>query len=324
MLRTSVTELLGIEHPIVLGGMGSGTSPELVAAVSEVGGLGILGASGLAPDAVARQTEEIRARTDRPFGLNQLLFLVDEARFAAMLAARPRVMSFAWPWPEQDLAEYFERSHEVGAQVMHMVSDVADAERAARAGADVIVAQGNEGGGHVGTMGTLPLVAMVASAVAPVPVLAAGGVADGRGLAAALALGAGGALLGTRFLATPEAPIHAAYKEAIVSSDGHDTLATDIPDVANGQVWPGAYYRVARNRFVERWIGRENELRKHRVEVAAGLQAARTAGDTDEATIALGQTAGLIESIVPAGEVVRRISADAEATIRERLPALLR
>ena len=323
MLRTRATERLGIEHPIVLGGMGSGTSPELVAAVSRAGGLGILGASGLAPDTVERQAEEVRELTDRPFGLNQLLFLVDEARFQAMLAARPSVMSFAWPWPEQDLGAYFGRAHDAGALVMHMVSDVADAEAAARAGADVIVAQGNEGGGHIGMMGTLPLVAMVARAVAPLPVLAAGGVADGRGLAAALALGAEGVLLGTRFLATPEAPIHPAYKDAIVRSNGHDTLATDIPDVANGQVWPGAYYRVARNRFVERWIGRENELRKHRAEVAAALQAARAAGDVDEATIALGQTAGLIDSIEPAGDLVRRISAEAEAIIRERLPALV-
>ena len=323
MLRTRATELLGIEHPIVLGGMGSGTSPELVAAVSRAGGLGILGASGMPPDVVARQVEEIRARTDRPFGLNQLLFLADEARFAAMLDARPSVMSFAWPWPEQDLGAYFGRSHEAGALVMHMVSDVKDAETAARAGADVIVAQGNEGGGHVGMMGTLPLVAMVARAVAPVPVLAAGGVADGRGLAATLALGAEGVLLGTRFLATPEAPLHPAYKEAVVRSDGHDTIATDIPDVANGQVWPGAYFRVARNRFVERWIGREHELRKRRAEVAAGLQAARAAGDVEEATIALGQTAGLIEGIEPAGDLVRRISAEAEAIVRERLPSLL-
>src|SRR5215218_10705426 len=122
MLRTRVTELLGIEHPIVLGGMGSGTSPELVAAVSQAGGLGILGASGLAPDAVERQAEEIRELTDRPFGLNQLLFQVDEARFAAMLAARPSVMSFAWPWPEQDLGAYFGRARDAGALVMHMVS----------------------------------------------------------------------------------------------------------------------------------------------------------------------------------------------------------
>jgi NAD(P)H-dependent flavin oxidoreductase YrpB (nitropropane dioxygenase family) len=319
-----MAEVLGIEHPVVLGGMGSGTSPELVAAVSEAGGLGVLGATRQRPDALARDVAEIRRRTERPFGLNLLLFLADEDGFAGLLAARPRVLSFAWPWPEQDLASYFARSHEVGALVMHMVSSVPEAERAASAGADIIVAQGSEGGGHVGLMGTLPLVPMVASAVAPIPILAAGGLADGRGLAAALTLGAEGVLLGTRFLATAEAPLHPAFKQAIVNSDGHDTLLTEIPDIAAGQVWPGAYARVLRNRFVERWVGREGELRQRRAEVSAHLGRAREAGDSDEAPLLVGQTAGLIETIEPAAHLVRQISADAEAILRQRLPSMLR
>jgi NAD(P)H-dependent flavin oxidoreductase YrpB (nitropropane dioxygenase family) len=147
---------------------------------------------------------------------------------------------------------------------MHMISTVAEAKAAARAGMDIIVAQGTEGGGHIGLMGTMPLVPMVVSAVAPIPVLAAGGVADGRGLAAALALGADGVLLGTRFLATDESPIAKGFKQAILDSDGHDTLVTDIPDVASGNTWPGAYVRVRRNRFIEEWIGRDNELRSDR------------------------------------------------------------
>jgi NAD(P)H-dependent flavin oxidoreductase YrpB (nitropropane dioxygenase family) len=323
VLRTRATELLGIEHPVVLGGMGSATSPELVAAVSAAGGLGVLGATRQSPDALARDVAEIRRLTDRPFGLNLLLFLADEERFAGLLAARPRVLSFAWAWPEQDLATYFARSHGVGALVMHMVSTVPEAERAAQAGADVIVAQGTEGGGHVGLMGTLPLVPMVAGAVAPIPVLAAGGVADGRGLAAALALGAEGVLLGTRFLATPEAPLPSPFKQAIVDSDGHDTLLTEIPDVAAGQVWPGAYARVLRNRFVEEWVGREGELRQRRAEVSARLGRAREAGDRDHAALLVGQTAGLIDAVEPAADLVRRISADAEAILRQRLPSLL-
>jgi NAD(P)H-dependent flavin oxidoreductase YrpB (nitropropane dioxygenase family) len=185
----------------------------------------------------------------------------------------------------------------------------------------VIVAQGTEGGGHVGVMGTMPLVPMVVSAVAPTPVLAAGGVADGRGLAAALALGADGVLLGTRFLASDEAPIAKGFKQAIVESDGHDTLVTEIPDVANGQVWPGAYVRVRRNRFIEEWIGRENELRLRRAEVSA--QEAAKAGDPDRGAIMIGQTAGLIDRVEPAADLVRQISRDAEAILRERLPRLL-
>src|SRR5512144_1233880 len=323
MLRTRICELLGIEHPIVLGGMGTGTSPALVAAVSEAGGLGVLGATAQDPAAVARDAAEIRALTGRPFGLNLLLFRERPGQYDGLLAARPRVVSTAWPTLEQELAGYVTRAHAIGALFMHMVSTVAEARAAARAGVDVIVAQGTEGGGHVGVMGTMPLVPMVVSAVAPVPVLAAGGVADGRGLAAALALGADGVLLGTRFLASDEAPIAKGFKQAILESDGHDTLVTDIPDVAHGQVWPGAYVRVRRNRFIEEWIGRENELRRHRVEVSARLREAAKAGDPDRGAVMIGQTAGLIDRVEPAADLVREISRDAEAILRERLPRLL-
>lgn len=323
MLRTRICELLGIEHPIVLGGMGSATSPELVAAVCEAGGFGVLGATRQSPEELARDAAAIRAATGKGFGLNLLLFLERPGQYDGLLAARPRVVSTAWPTLQQDLGGYVTRAHAIGALAMHMVSTVADAKAAARAGVDVIVAQGTEGGGHVGVMGTMPLVPMVVSAVAPIPVLAAGGVADGRGLAAALALGADGVLLGTRFLASDEAPIAKGFKQAIVESDGHDTLVTEIPDVANGQVWPGAYVRVRRNRFIEEWIGRENELRLRRAEVSAQLREAAKAGDPDRGAIMIGQTAGLIDRVEPAADLVRQISRDAEAILRERLPRLL-
>jgi NAD(P)H-dependent flavin oxidoreductase YrpB (nitropropane dioxygenase family) len=138
-----------------------------------------------------------------------------------------------------------------------MVGTVREAIRARDAGADVIVAQGTEGGSHVGLQGSLPLIPMVVDAVAPAPVLAAGGIADGRGLVAALALGAHGVLLGTRFLASIESPLHPNFKRAIVESDGHDTLLSEIPDLASGEVWPGALTRSRRNRFIEHWAGRE-------------------------------------------------------------------
>lgn len=323
MLRTRICELLGIEHPIVLGGMGTGTSPALVAAVSAAGGLGVLGATRQDPAEVGRDAAAIRALTGTPFGLNLLLFMERPGQYDGLLAARPRVVSTAWPGLEQDLGGYVARAHKIGALFMHMVSTVAEAKAAARAGADVIVAQGTEGGGHIGLMGTMPLVPMVVSAVAPTPVLAAGGVADGRGLAAALALGADGVLLGTRFLATEEAPIAKGFKQAIVESDGHDTLVTDIPDVANDQVWPGAYVRVRRNRFIEEWMGRGHELRRHRAEVSAQLREAAKAGDPDRGAIMIGQTAGLIDRVEPAADLVRQISRDAETILRERLPRLL-
>lgn len=315
-MRTQVTELLGISHPVLLGGMGTGTDPALVAAVGEAGGLGVLGSARPPVPRLGELAAAIRERTDRPFGMNLLLFLADEERVDAVLAARPAVFSTAWATAEADLRTLFARAHDAGCRVVHMSSTVPDARRAAEAGADVIVAQGTEGGGHVGLIGTMVLVPMVVEAVAPVPVVAAGGLADGAGLAAALVLGAEGGLFGTRFLATPEAPLPDAFKQVIVDADGHDTVLTEIPDVAAGTVWPGAYARVRRNRFVEEWTGREGELRYRQAEVAAGLAAAARAGDTDHAVLYTGQSCGLIRSVEPVAEVVARIVADAEERLR--------
>jgi len=322
MLRTAATELFGIRHPVALGGMAGATSPELVAAVSGAGGLGILGCANKTPDWVARQAAEIRSRTNEPWGMNLLLFMADEPLIAAVLAAKPSVFSTAWATPEHDLAALFERAHAAGSKVLHMASRVADARRGAEAGADAIVAQGTEGGGHVGLIGTMVLVPQVIRAVAPVPVLASGGVATGEGLAAALALGASGVLLGTRFLATPESPVPEAWKRAIVASDGDDTLLTEIPDVARGRAWPGAYSRVTRNRYIERWLGREGELRRRQKEVAAGVEKALAAGDVDEVPLFIGQDAGLIDAIEPAADLVARIVRDAEAALEKASRAL--
>ncbi len=324
-LRTKITELLGIEAPVVLGGMGSGgTGHALVAAVSAAGGLGTLSASFLDPAAQRAEVEAIRARTDLPFGLNHLLCFLNEERYAASLALHPRVIATAWAWSAQDLSVYFQRAHQAGALVMHMVSGVPEASRAVAAGADIIVAQGTEGGGHVGWMGSMALVPMVVRAVAPVPVLAAGGVADGAGLAAALALGAEGVLLGTRFLATPESPVPDGFKRTLLESDGHDTLLTEIPDIAAGRVWPGAMSRVRRNHFVERWAGREWELRQQRDQAGPALNEARLRDDTDEYTLGTGQTAGLITSLKPAAEIVTEMIEEAESIITSRLANVLR
>jgi NAD(P)H-dependent flavin oxidoreductase YrpB (nitropropane dioxygenase family) len=323
MLSTRLCELLGVRHPVVLGGMGLGTNPELVAAVSNAGGLGVQGCVRRTPPEITDLARAIRERTDRPFGLNLLLFTAGEAEVAALLGARPAVVSTAWARADQDLAALFARAHEAGSRVMHMVSTVPEAERAAGAGADVIVAQGTEGGGHVGLLGTMAFVPMVVRAVAPIPVLAAGGLANGAGLAAALVLGAEGALYGTRFLATPEASIPQSYKRVIVEADGHNTVVTEIPDVANGVVWPGAYARVDRNRFIQAWVGREGELRSRQADVAAAVGGALAAGDVDEAIVYMGQTVGLIDSIEPAAAVVERIVNEATSLLRERAEAVL-
>ena len=192
MIRTPICDLLDIEHPIALGGMGSATSPALVAAVSRAGGLGALGCHYLTPDQIRERTAAIRQDTNKPFGLNFLTFDTREDSFSAALELRPSVMQFAWARPDQDLKPYFDRAHDAGCKVTYMAGAVPEALRAAEAGADIVIAQGTEGGGHVGWMASMPLIPMVVDTVAPVPVLAAGGFADGRGLIAALALGAEG------------------------------------------------------------------------------------------------------------------------------------
>jgi len=324
MIHTRICDALGITHPIVLGGMGTATKAPLVAAVSNAGGFGTLGTSAFNAATLENEIAAIRERTEKPFGVNHLLFQIQEEMFAVTLGARPAVVAFAWARKDQDLREYFQRAHGAGAKVMHMAGEVPEALRAAESGADVIVAQGTEAGGHVAWMASLPLVPMMVKAVAPLPVLCAGGIADGRGLAAALALGAEGVLLGTRFMATPEAPIHPNFKQAMVMSDGHDTVLTEIPDIASQRVWPGAMSRAQRNKFIERWSGREWALRQNASAVGKEVAAARAAGDVDNASLSFGQDAGLIDSIKNVGEVVRDIVTEAEAIIQKRLPSLVR
>jgi NAD(P)H-dependent flavin oxidoreductase YrpB (nitropropane dioxygenase family) len=324
MIRTHICDLLGIHHPIVLGGMGGATTAPLVAAVSNAGGFGTLGTSAFDAATLEREIASIHERTDKPFGVNHLLFQIQENMFAVTLAARPTLVAFAWARKDQNLRDYVQRAHDAGCKVMHMAGEVPEALRAAEAGADILVAQGTEAGGHVSWMASLPLVPMMVKALAPVPVLCAGGIADGRGLAAALALGAEGVLLGTRFLATHESPLHANFKQAIVDSDGHDTVLTEIPDLASQRVWPGAMSRAKRNGFIERWAGREWAIRQNAAEIGKELAKARAGGDIANASLSFGQDAGLIDSIKSVKEVIEEIITEAETIIRSRLQTLLR
>jgi NAD(P)H-dependent flavin oxidoreductase YrpB (nitropropane dioxygenase family) len=315
VLRTRFTETIGVEQPVASAGMGGGaTSGELVGVVSEAGGLGVLGASFLQPADVDEMVQRARELTSKPLGINLLLHATED-RVDEILALQPEVFSTAWPRDDQDLRAIFARAHERGCKVMHMVPLVEDAIRAADAGADVIVAQGFEGGGHIGEVASTVIVRQVVKAVSPLPVLAAGGFVDGAGLAAALALGADGVLLGTRFLATDEAPVEQAYKEAIVASDGTDTVVTTLSDSLSGRDWPGAWVRLKRTRFVERWLGREPELRRRRAELWEEVGAFQES-NADDGLMWVGQSAGLIDEIKPAGDVVQEIVAEAEEILR--------
>jgi NAD(P)H-dependent flavin oxidoreductase YrpB (nitropropane dioxygenase family) len=326
MIRTRVTELFGIDHPIILGGMGSATNVDLVVAVSEAGGLGILGATSFPPDKIRQQVDEIRARTSRPFGLNLLVPFTTTEQLDAVLDARVPVLSTAWGTP----TEHARRAREAGIPLLHMVQTAAQAAEAARLGATAIVAQGNEGGGHVGPVCTLPLIPAAVDAVRaaasagrqPPPIVAAGGIADGRGLVAALALGAEGVLLGTRFLVTAESPVPPAAKEAIVAATEADTVYTPINDLVGNPRWleVGAQSRVIRSRALEEWLGREAELAaldaQGRKAIAERWAQARAEGRVQDMMILAGQDSGLIHEILLAAEVVRRTVEEAEAVLQ--------
>jgi len=323
MIRTPVCDLLQIKYPIALGGLGGGfTQPAMVAAVSDVGGFGTLGCAGMSASQVTAASAEIRKITDKPFALNFLLFMIDEDAFAAALAEKPVGIALAWPRGDQDIKYYIARAHGAGCKVTLMAGSVKEAVRGKDSGADVIIAQGSEGGGHVSWMASIVLTPMVVDAVAPVPVLAAGGFADGRGLAAAIALGADGILLGTRFLASDESRLHPNFKRAILESDGHDTVLTEIPDLAAGIVWPGAMSRAKRNTFITNWMGRESEIRQRQSEIEAAIGRARAEGDADNAPLSFGQDAGLIDDIIPVKDIVLRIVREAEDIIHTKFRSL--
>ena len=309
-MRTRITDLLGIRHPVLLAPMGGATDARLVAAVSHGGGLGMLAASTLSPEAIEAEVALIRELTPMPFGVNLLLWS-QAGKVEAVLEQQPAVLSTAFGDP----APYVDLAHEAGALHVHMVSSVPEAIAAARAGVDVVVAQGQEGGGHIGLQSTFTLVPQVADAV-DVPVVAAGGVGDGRGLAAALALGAEGVLMGTRFLATKEAPIPDGWKRAILDAGGHDTVRTSIPDYAFEAAWPDPIaVRVIRNSFLERWLGREEEVRKLGMELGAKLREARQRDDPDEMNLMAGEVVGMIHDLPSARALLERVVREAEGLL---------
>jgi nitronate monooxygenase len=258
-LTTAFTELFGVRHPIALAPMGGSAGGALAGAVSRGGGLGLLGAGNGDPRWLDREVSILVSSTDRPWGIGFLTWAIDERVMEHALAYRPRavMLSFGDPSP------YAEAVRRTGAALIIQVTDVDEARRAVDLGADVIVAQGTEAGGHGSRHGrsTLPFVPVVVDLADPVPVLAAGGIADGRGLAAVLALGAAGALIGTRFQATTETLADPATVKAIVDGRGQDTERNDVLDVLRGSSWPAAYTaRTLGHPHLDRWRGRESSI----------------------------------------------------------------
>ncbi|WP_167463735.1 NAD(P)H-dependent flavin oxidoreductase [Nocardia brasiliensis] len=309
-LRTAVTEMFDLRHPIVSAPMGGVAGGALAAAVSEAGGLGLVGSGDRAW--LERELAIVAASTRAPWGIGFLSWAIDVETIRWALAEyRPRavMLSFGDPTP------FVETVRAAGAALLVQVTDHDEARRAAEVGADVIVAQGGEAGGHGAGRSTLTIVPTVADLVHPTPVLAAGGIADGRGLAAALTLGAAGAMIGTRFEATDEAVLSAAEAAAIVAARGDDTSRNRVFDIARHSPWPAKYTaRMLRNPFFDRWQDREDELRADPAAQEVYLDAVRR-DDPAAIPVWAGEGVDLITSIAPAAEVLTTIAAEAEAAL---------
>ncbi len=322
MITTRICRLLAIEHPVFNAPMGGTATGELAAAVSSAGGFGMIG--GTAPGGAAWLREQIRlvrSRTDRPFGVGFISSfpgtdeLVDVALEERVTAINH---SFADPAP------YVAAARGAGVRLFAQVQTFAQAVAAAEAGVDVIVAQGGDAGGHAGSIGLFPLLPAIVEAVGDTPVVAAGGIADGRGLAAALLLGADGGWLGTRFAVSREWGGHAWEQDAIIGATADDTERTSVYDRIFDAPFPdGIADRMLRNEFIDTWRGRESEAEEHRDALRRELDAASAAGDVRRAGISAGASAGLIRSLEPAGDIVRAIVRDAERRLSERPAALL-
>ncbi|ACL57915.1 NAD(P)H-dependent flavin oxidoreductase [Methylobacterium nodulans] len=333
MLRTPLCKTFGIEWPIFTAPMGPVTGPELAAAVSHAGGLGIMSFGGNPPPVLRENIRRLRSLTDRPFGINVLLrgphlpFPV-EAVIDLCLEEQVPVLSTFWGDP----TPYVARAHAAGVKVIHQIGSVADAQRAAQAGVDAIVAQGLEAGGHVaGEVTTMALLPRTVDAIAPRPVIAAGGIADARGLVAALALGAQAIMIGTRLIATPEAYAHPVYKQKILAATEDQTVRTTL----FGHGWPDAPHRTLRTPFVERWLpeearGSEQRPDEPRIgETRIGGQPVPllrfmgfpptpdASGDIESMDFLAGQSVGLVQEIKPAADVVRELVEGAQRLLSQ-------
>jgi nitronate monooxygenase len=327
MLHSRFTEMFGLDYPVMSAPMALHSGGTLAGAVSAAGGLGSFGGfhPTNGPDWIRSEVAKIRARTERPFGVGFITHFMPfvEPLFEAALSEAPALLALSFGDP----SPWVERCHASGSRVVCQVQTYAHADLAVEAGADALVAQGTEAGGHTGEMGLLPLLAGVATRHPDVPVLAAGGIGDGRTLAAAMTAGADGAWLGTAFLATPEAvEIDEVHKHLIVDSDGADTVYTHAYDIVSGLPWPrGIGERVRRNQFTEDWTDREAELRAHGEEIAVARsgQSGNSGEDLATREVLYGQSARFVGAIRPVAEVIRTVCDEAERLLRTRPPSLL-
>ncbi|WP_345572673.1 nitronate monooxygenase [Nonomuraea rosea] len=312
-LSTAFTKYFGVRHPIVLAPMGGSAGGALAAAVSRGGGLGMLGGGTGDREWLARELPIVAEGAGKAWGIGFQSWAIDVETVELALEHSPRavMLSFGDPGP------FAERVRRAGTALIIQVTDLEEARRAVDVGADVIVAQGAESGGHGARRGrsTLPFVPVVVDLVAPVPVLAAGGIADGRGVAAVLALGAAGALLGTRFQATTEALVAPSVAEAIIEGRGEDTERSRVLDIARGSRWPAQYTaRTLGHPFLDRWRGREAELAAD-PRAKQDYQEGVARGEIPALPVWAGEAVDLINDLPSAADLVGTIAAQAEEAL---------
>jgi len=311
-MTKELTERFDLSCPIMLAPMGGVSGGTLAAAVSNAGGLGMVGGGYGDLQWMKRELDLAVAGTQRAWGVGLITWKATREAVHLALSYEPRAFFFSFG----DASPYVDAVKARGCALICQVQDLGGAREAKAMGADFIVAQGAEAGGHGAVRSTLPLVPAVVDAVDPIPALAAGGIGDGRGLAAALALGACGAVIGTRYCATHEALMHPLAAQRLVEADGDHTRRTRVFDIARGYDWPPAYTgRALRNSFIERWHGREQTLAADGATFEEYRQAQQR-GDFEQALVWGGEVVGLIAGIEPAGALTERIGCDAAERLR--------
>lgn len=317
-LHTQLCDLLGVKHPVMLAGMGGVSYAELAAAVTNAGGYGVLGMAGQGPDFIREEMRRVRKLTDGPFGVDLLAASPESLTAAVDVIIEEGASSFVAglgvPMP------ILEKLKKAGLKVMVVCGAVKHAVKAEQAGCDAVICQGGEGGGHTGLVGGLPLIAQAVEAV-KIPVVGAGGIYDGRGLAAVLSLGAVGVWVGTRFIASHEAHAGDLYRQTIVESSDEDTVRT--------RCYSGKPMRVRKNPYVDDWESRPADIQPFPMQAMLSSRAGVMGGiggqieglDADRSCFAMGQSAGGVHEVLPAAEIVARLVSGAEAAI-DRMTAL--
>lgn len=309
-VNTRLTELLGIQYPVIQGGMSWVAEKNLASAVSEAGGLGIIAAGAAPAEWVREQIREVKRKTDKPFGLNIMLMNPNADEIAKIVVEEkvPVVTTGAG-----NPSKYMDMWKEAGVKVIPVVASVALAKRMERSGADAIIAEGTEAGGHIGETTTMVLIPQIADAV-NIPVIAAGGIADGRGLAAAFMLGASGVQIGTHFVVTKESIVHQNYKNAIIKASDIDTKVTGRTT--------GHPVRCLRNNMTREYLKKEGEgatLEELEYLTLGGLRKAVVDGDTANGSLMAGQSAGLVKEEYTCKEFIEKIVGEAEHLFEGKL-----